>query len=563
MYAVKFFFTFYICGLTLLAGEADEWVKRLGAADYADREAAVRRLWEMGPPALGAVEQAVSDPDPEIRKRAKEVWRFLSKGVSPHWPVEIQQEVLQNDGLSQDAFRDLVNRIVELDEISALPFLIMQLRGPHSNPAEERLKKSLDNADTARRFKEFFPIPSLNLKETNLLFRACRSTGEVDDLKRAMDLPFLEKHHRKTLIKDGGGILLDLHKIRNHKALLPLARSFSRHMPDTALFMYFEAYALTHTGKVEEAKILNEEAQNLHPGDEEIHVLTAETMYKMGLRKDCVQEWRQVLNIAPDNGIHDVTASFQMASFYEIIKDYAKAADHLEHARKLIRDLNSRGLSGSFETGTAGQLSQHIRNLRMMENQLIRDQDAVKMDFAAEVKGGRVDELRVLSEDAGFQMNLVVKPYGLRLLEVFPSHLIYDPEKKHLLLMIDGEAFGEPVPYGWEEGLKNERHLVQVKTLDMRYFFELDPRTLKGELIDRFELDYTCMITFNAQMKSLKTPLFTLDEWIYNFKEFEKGIPMDVLPESSRVIVTGAYANNFEVQALIQLPANKEPPDYL
>ena len=53
--------------------EIEELVRRLGEDDWKQREAAQRRLLEIGPAAKDRVEAVLSDPDPEIATRAEQI----------------------------------------------------------------------------------------------------------------------------------------------------------------------------------------------------------------------------------------------------------------------------------------------------------------------------------------------------------------------------------------------------------------------------------------------------------------------------------------------------------
>lgn len=55
-----------------LRAEAAALVPRLGDRDFAARSLALRKLVEIGAPAIPALEKALHDPDPEIRWRAFE-----------------------------------------------------------------------------------------------------------------------------------------------------------------------------------------------------------------------------------------------------------------------------------------------------------------------------------------------------------------------------------------------------------------------------------------------------------------------------------------------------------
>jgi WD40 repeat protein len=55
------------------AGEIQGLVKQLGSDGFQEREAATKRLKEIGEPALDALQQAVTSDDPEVRRRAADI----------------------------------------------------------------------------------------------------------------------------------------------------------------------------------------------------------------------------------------------------------------------------------------------------------------------------------------------------------------------------------------------------------------------------------------------------------------------------------------------------------
>jgi HEAT repeat protein len=63
-----------ICNLGDPPSEIDELIKQLGDRRFAQREAASKRLEEIGEPALEALRKAAAtQPDPEIYRRAREL----------------------------------------------------------------------------------------------------------------------------------------------------------------------------------------------------------------------------------------------------------------------------------------------------------------------------------------------------------------------------------------------------------------------------------------------------------------------------------------------------------
>jgi len=79
------------------AGEAapsvDEWVRRLGADSWSEREKATRELWALGEEALPMLEEAAGIADPEVVRRAREIKRKISMGLMPDTPPEIAKMI--------------------------------------------------------------------------------------------------------------------------------------------------------------------------------------------------------------------------------------------------------------------------------------------------------------------------------------------------------------------------------------------------------------------------------------------------------------------------------------
>ena len=69
-------------------GEIAKLVLQLGDADFATREAASRRLGEIGKPALDALKEAADGADAEIRTRATALIRRIEKRALPGGPLE-------------------------------------------------------------------------------------------------------------------------------------------------------------------------------------------------------------------------------------------------------------------------------------------------------------------------------------------------------------------------------------------------------------------------------------------------------------------------------------------
>src|SRR5207248_6990543 len=64
------------------AAEVKRLVRRLGSPDFAEREAAGKRLEALGEPALRALRKAEAGEDPEVRRRAGRLARAIERRLS-------------------------------------------------------------------------------------------------------------------------------------------------------------------------------------------------------------------------------------------------------------------------------------------------------------------------------------------------------------------------------------------------------------------------------------------------------------------------------------------------
>lgn len=77
------------------AAEIQRAVAALGAAEFAAREAAERRLWQFGEEALPALADAAESDDPEVANRAFEMMEQMRWGVTQDTPEELKALLLR------------------------------------------------------------------------------------------------------------------------------------------------------------------------------------------------------------------------------------------------------------------------------------------------------------------------------------------------------------------------------------------------------------------------------------------------------------------------------------
>ena len=77
---------------------SDEWVRDLADERFQTREEAMRRLWDLGKPALPLLEEAAHSPDPERAIRAASIRDWILMGVTPNTDPEILSWIEQFPG---------------------------------------------------------------------------------------------------------------------------------------------------------------------------------------------------------------------------------------------------------------------------------------------------------------------------------------------------------------------------------------------------------------------------------------------------------------------------------
>lgn len=84
------------------ASDAASLVGQLSHEDFGTREAATRKLWDMGTAALPALNNIADGKDPEAADRARELLLYIGAGVLPDSPDEIKTMVIQFSRSGED-----------------------------------------------------------------------------------------------------------------------------------------------------------------------------------------------------------------------------------------------------------------------------------------------------------------------------------------------------------------------------------------------------------------------------------------------------------------------------
>jgi len=154
-----------------------ELVEQLGAPDFATREAATKKLMEMGYDARPALKSALEAKDPEIKTRAKKIWKEVKYMIFPKAGRDVANllkavcETAPSPFLSN--WGDIAKKYPS-DYVRILAFLRKE-KGPGSPymnlacaaflsqlPTKEIAKMMLDDSDTDRRLTKIFSERSLD-----------------------------------------------------------------------------------------------------------------------------------------------------------------------------------------------------------------------------------------------------------------------------------------------------------------------------------------------------------------------------------------------------------------
>ena len=108
-------------------------IEQLGSASYQKREEATQSLWQIGDPAVKALQKAAKSDDPEVRIRAQEILKGVQLGIRPDWPTDLIQQVKNLDQLNDSERRRVLQQITDRLKDKALPLLLrrMAVGSPH------------------------------------------------------------------------------------------------------------------------------------------------------------------------------------------------------------------------------------------------------------------------------------------------------------------------------------------------------------------------------------------------------------------------------------------------
>jgi len=165
-------------GPTVTSGpEIASAVRDLGSRDFRRREEAMRRLWEAGPAAETALEEAATSRDAEVRGRARHILKKFEYGIYPDTPQAVIREIERFRGGGDEMRQDALERLVAMDQL----------------PVAMRLARMVENADERMSLTESI-VDGARAQAPQWLIQ-----GKADRLRRVLELAAITDNGRQRL----------------------------------------------------------------------------------------------------------------------------------------------------------------------------------------------------------------------------------------------------------------------------------------------------------------------------------------------------------------------------
>ncbi|MFP4057107.1 MAG: hypothetical protein ACLF0G_09590 [Candidatus Brocadiia bacterium] len=522
-------------------------VRDLGAESYQAREQATEALRRIGRPAQKALEKAAESDDPEVRYRARKVLADVRLGIRPQWPSDIALLVRHYERLNEHERGNALRRVHEALGEEAIPFLVQRLGKGGANEAQQAFYclQRLDSPEACRQIVEAIEEPANAAQKQALAY----AHGRLGSSLRALEVlgdGQADPRARARVTKAGAKELLAKLEARDYEAVAEQAAAFARAAPDDARFLYIQAEALAALGRDEQAAALRKQALALHPDQEGPHYVAGTLLMELGRRRLAAREWQAILEVPPEHGVYDINAHLRLSTLYAQCGIFDRAAKELETAYELFLEAKAEGEGMGIAGGSEEHLRSQIAALRRKAAQYPTPPDAevedalgeseLRIHVAVRLKDGKLEELRRALGEAQAVLTMSVQPRGLRLFDVAPVTVRYQPEKHQLAVLLGQSACCEPVPFR----PRGEKARVAINTLDCCYLFDIETDTGHGEQVARYEKDYVLKVEPGIKIAAFSDVALTLNgtrhEWA---KLTGEGVALDVLPETLAVELEG------------------------
>ena len=522
-----------------IADRIKAWTDKLGAAEFADREAASRALAGIGAPAWPALEEAAMSADPEVRNRARDLLANLRCGITTNTPPAMAALIKRYPTLSPPDRQDALTRLATELKADAVPFFLHRAALGEEDEVKrivEQLSR-MNNTNTWRRVIAGIPRPS-NSGHAILLAQACLAAGTMKELSEAMQSAWLPG-------PNGGGLAeLALKRVcavdrGNAAERAEVAERLAMTLAD-ARFRYVSVAALRELGKNAEADEAAVKALEMNPEAEAPHYAAANLLEQLNLPEPALKEWEKILAIPPQDDVYDINAWMRIGRLLSE-SDPDKAADAYERGLAAYRKAKARnGCGMGILGGSEADIERRIRILRGEEDPTGPNQEpspyALDLEMEATLVTGKEEDLAAARKESDGSLTINVQPEGVRLFEEVPNtELRYDARDRAFKVLMNGGLCAQSIPFE----TRKKTWMVEVQALDWIYFFAVDAETGKSQLNAKFQYDYVLKLKPGPGFKAWKDVVIRQGDTSCDWAKAAEGIVLDYLPATLQVRIEG------------------------
>jgi tetratricopeptide (TPR) repeat protein len=521
-----------------------ELIKKLGSAEFEEREQATTELREIGTPARAALEQATRSGDPEIKMRAADVLVDIRYGIHPSWTEDLRLTVRAYDSLKTSDRQALVLRLASNYKQQALPFLMQRVESGEKQVANSAVSAIANMPDKESTWKAVLAgiAEPRNQYQADLIAQASEWSKSPEDITRALDSEHLAKSAKGRLLTLAQQIVRDQLDAGEYEAAATQAAAFLEAAPSEGKLLYCRGIALIELGAEKEGQELFKEALLLN--DEAGHYSAGEMLLEMGRLRLSEKEWKRILEIPPVGDVYDLNAYMRLSTIYAKSGMYTLAADTLETGiEKYDEAKKSHGSSMGMIGGdrVAANLAALREKARVNDGVEKREVPAyvakksLTLSLTASVKEGNARDLAKEERVAAGRMTANVQPHGFRLFEKSNATISYDAHAGEIVVLLNNR----PCTQGQAFVMKEDTAKIMVQNLDMSYIFLLDRETGSSQKLKSFERDYTLTVVPNSVVKAWTDVSIELNGEAHSWEELAEGVQFDYLPETMKLDVKG------------------------
>lgn len=519
-------------------------VRDLGAADYAVRERASRRLRQSGPGALPALARAAASEDPEVRFRAIEAMRGIRYGLGADWPDQAAQTLRRYGELAPADRAAALRFLAESLSERAVPFLVARLRNgdeAEAHAASEALRE-VETPAFGRALLSALGKPR-NKDEIKARAWGLRCVGRRFDMYRLLarakitDSPDLR-------LEAAVSQLLARARAGHWEALERPAEALAREFPADTRALYVRAEALETMGRADRARELRRHALAANRGDQPAHYHAAAMLSELGRRRLALPEWQLVLEMPLREDVYDVNACIGLVADCAEGGDFERAASLLERTLEMLirmRDMNHPmgilGVEVARVEADIARLRQAGEAYPAPAGTPVEDElgpQELRAEVAVVVRAADPESIVRVLDDAAATLVLQNVPEDWRLLEWDNVTFRYDAGAKRLRLLIGRTPCAPAVPLPIGPGAT-----FGARTGDRWQLYRLEAGNAQPRVIARWQVDYRVRFRPGGRLAEYTDLSVRVEDELRRWDELTDGINFDRLPAMLRVDVTG------------------------